>query len=326
MKPLALALLLAVPLAPVAAHGPITAVEQAKFEADRAAILAMAGTFRVRFDFQESTVWKPGYTPLERKISGGHETVLVVEDSPRRIVLQHLLVVEDGGRPMVIKHWRQDWTYEPETVLTYAGPDTWVLTPVPERMRKGRWSQTVWQTDDSPRYGAWGEWETQAGLPRWRSGWTLRPLARRDAIRSPAYDRYQAINRHQPTPTGWIHWQDNTKLGMVDGRLVPIVQEYGLNSYERFAGYDTGAAIRYWEGTKGYWAAVRAAWDEAIAKGRGLRLKEEPDAGAVTGPTLMRLAEEVLAGRTPEAKAIAEARRVIAEATGPAAPVAVAAR
>src|SRR3546814_5432291 len=91
-------------------------------------------------------------------------------------------------------------------------------------MRTGRWSQTVYQVDDSPRYAGWGQFETQGGIRRWRSSWTWRPLARRDAVRNPVYDRYLSINRHQPSPDGWIHWQDNTKMGTKDGKLVPIVQ------------------------------------------------------------------------------------------------------
>lgn len=220
----AAAVALATPAAPAFAHPPIAAeAAAATFEQDRADILAMAGNFRVRFDMQESTRWDAGYTPLDAKASGGHEVVRVIEDTGRRIVLQHLLVVEMDGQSHVIKHWRQDWEYEPVRVLVYSDRHTWTWEDVPERMRTGRWSQTVYQVDDSPRYGGWGQFETQGGIRRWRSNWTWRPLARRDAVRNPVYDRYYAINRHQVTPDGWIHWQDNTKMGLVDGELRPVV-------------------------------------------------------------------------------------------------------
>lgn len=142
-------LALALTAAPALADGPVQqekAAAQAAFQADRADIIAMAGNFKVRFDMQESTVWKPGYTPLDRKISGGHESVRVIEDSPNRIVLQHLLVVEDGGKSHVIKHWRQDWEYQPARVLVYKGTGKWVWEDVPAQMRAGRWSQTVYQS------------------------------------------------------------------------------------------------------------------------------------------------------------------------------------
>jgi hypothetical protein len=42
----------------------------------------------------------------------------VIEDTGRRIVLQHMLVItDDNDKTFVIKHWRQDWEYEPARVL-----------------------------------------------------------------------------------------------------------------------------------------------------------------------------------------------------------------
>ena len=115
------------------AHPPIAErpaqEEAAAFEADRADILAMAGNFKVRFDMQEATPWQSGYAPLDRKISGGHEVVRVIEDSGRRIVLQHILVSEIDGKPHITKHWRQDWTYKPAQVLTYETASRWALSP-----------------------------------------------------------------------------------------------------------------------------------------------------------------------------------------------------
>lgn len=289
---------------------------QARFERDRKLILDMAGNYKVRFDFRETTAWDPAYTPIDPKTSGGHEVVRVIEDSGRVIRLQHLLVVEHEGKTHVIKHWRQDWTYEPETVLVYAGQGRWQIEEVPERMRRGRWSQTVWQTDDSPHYGGWGEWSEEGGVPRWRSSWTWRPLARRDAVRKPVYDRYLAINRHSPTPTGWIHWQDNIKMGPKDGALKPFVQETVLNSYDRFDGYPVKAADDYWAKTAAYWAEVRRAWDAAIARGNGVAVAEVADTGSAGAERLMQLATDLSEGTVDRAAAVARARAVIDEVTG----------
>jgi len=91
----------AVPFSPVMADGPVAErhadEEQASFDADRADILAMAGDYKVRFDMQESTAWKAGYEPLDPKVSGGHESVRVIDDTGRKIILQHLLVVVHNG-------------------------------------------------------------------------------------------------------------------------------------------------------------------------------------------------------------------------------------
>lgn len=307
--------------APALADGPIVqSAEAAKaaFEEDRKTILAMAGDFKVTFDMQESTPWMPGYTPLERKISGGYESVRVIEDTGTRIVLQHLLVTGDEANPYVVKHWRQDWQYQPEAILAFKGGDTWELTPVPERMRAGRWSQTVYQTDDSPRYAGWGEWETSQGIRRWRSNWTARPLARRDAIRGPVYDHYMGINRHQLTPTGWIHWQDNTKMQTPAdgaGEAKPVVQEYVLNTYERFDGYNVAAAEAYWERTKGYWNAVRGKWDAVAAAHGGIRIAQEPSAGTVIASELMSLADQIKDGEETTEAASAKALALIEEGT-----------
>jgi len=283
------------PAAPAMADGPVAPrsaqADAQAFAADRAAILAMAGDYKVTFDLRETTSWRADYTPIPSKLSGGHEVVRVIEDTGPHIVLQHLLVVRDeGSRTMVIKHWRQDWNYQPENVLTYAGKGEWKLEAIPAAMRAGRWSQTVWQTDDSPRYGGWGQWSDEGGVRRWRSSWTLRPLARRDAVRHPAYDRYLAINRHSPTPTGWIHWQDNMKEGpdpAGSGKIVPFVQESGLNTYVRDGKFDVAAAESYWAATKDYWAAVRGAWDQTIARHQGVKVAEVAETGSAGAERLM---------------------------------------
>ena len=271
--------------------------------------------WRVRFDMQEATPWLKGYQPLERKISGGHESVRVIEDTGEKIVLQHMLVAEHEGKSFVIKHWRQDWQYAPARILAYAGPGTWKWEEVPEKLRNGRWSQTVYQVDDSPRYAGWGQFETQGGIRRWRSSWTWRPLARRDAVRNPVYDRYLGINRHQPTPDGWIHWQDNTKMGTIDGKLQPVVQEYVLNTYTRFADYNTKVADDYWAATKGYWAAIRAEWARVAETKNGIRIKEEAETGTVIAGRLLDLANEIQDGSRKEKDAIAEAIKLIQENT-----------
>src|SRR5258706_7992278 len=84
-------------------------------ERDRAAILAMAGDYRVSFDFLETILFEPGAPPARPYRSWATERVYVIEDRPDRIRLQHILVmfvVDDAGRqsgPLVQKHWRQDW-------------------------------------------------------------------------------------------------------------------------------------------------------------------------------------------------------------------------
>lgn len=281
-------------------------------ERDRQSILAMAGDYRVRFDMRETVSFRPDYTPLEPKRSGGYESVRVVEDRGDFISLQHLLVVEDeNDKPVIVKHWRQDWTYEPAKVLTYEAASRWTLTPVSAGARKGAWSQTVWQTDDSPRYGGVGRWTYEGGVASWQSERTLRPLARRDAVRKPVYAWYAGWNRHALTPTGWVHEQDNAKLGLKDGQPVTYVHEVVLNTYARSTAYPIKAADDYWAATKGYWAEVRRAWDRAVAKDSGVTVTEEAENGSIVGPRLMGLADEIAEGKATTAAAVAEAVALI---------------
>lgn len=297
---------------PLAATAAPSSEKNGAPENDRKAILAMAGDFRVRFDMRETVSFVPGYEPLDQKVSGGYEAVRVVEDRGDFISLQHILVVEDDGQPVVVKHWRQDWTYEPAKVLAYEKANRWVLSDVPAAARKGAWSQTVWQTDDSPRYGGVGKWTYEGGVAAWQSGRTLRPLARRDAIRKPVYAWYAGWNRHALTPRGWIHEQDNAKLGTRDGKATTFVHEVVLNTYETSAKFQVKAADDYWAKTKGYWAEVRTAWDRAIEQDRGVSVTEEADNGSVTGPKLMGWADDIAEGKTDPAKAAADAKALIA--------------
>jgi hypothetical protein len=274
---------------------------------------------RVRFDMRENVSFRAGYEPLEEKLSAGNEIVRVVYDEGDRISLQHILVMsDDAGNHMIIKHWRQDWVYQPETVLTYAGPNHWTLTPVSPEERRGAWSQTVWQTDDSPRYGGVGRWDYTHGIAEWTSNATWRPLARRDAVRNPIYDRYLGTNRHALTPAGWVHIQDNMKMGPAEGdagELTAIVQEDVINTYRHVENYNPATGDAYWAATKDYWAGVRAAWDEVATRNGGIYLEEEANRGAVTGKPLMDWADEIQAGTLTTEAGIAQARELIARAT-----------
>jgi hypothetical protein len=284
-----------------------------KFEQDRRAILAMTGDFHVRFDYRETVAFLDDYNPIDPHITNGNEIVRTIEDTGNVIRLQHILVVEDNGQPIVVKHWRQDWTYEPRTVVQYAQLNEWRLNNIDSRARQGAWSQTVWQTDDSPRYGGTGVWDHSDGVSSWTSEATLRPLARRDAVRHPPYDHYRGINRHSITPTGWVHEQDNAKVGMRNGASATFVHEAVINTYDRATDFPIQAGESYWAHTRDYWAQVRAEWDRVINAQHGLHLVEEAENGSVTGPRLMDLADGIDKGSGTTADAVQQARSVIAQ-------------
>src|SRR6185369_6524610 len=82
------------------------------FERDRHAILAMAGPYRVSFDFLEVARFDPALKTDAPYQSWGTEYVFVSEDRGSFIALQHILVMrvlqQDGSEsePFVTRHWR----------------------------------------------------------------------------------------------------------------------------------------------------------------------------------------------------------------------------
>ena len=110
-----------------------------RFQRDRKAILAMAGNYHVTFSFRETVSFVEGYRLKEPYETDGYETVRVIRDDGDVISLQHILVVKgvwDDAMP--IKHWRQDWRYEPETIFEFLGRQTWRTRQLNETERHGK--------------------------------------------------------------------------------------------------------------------------------------------------------------------------------------------
>ena len=117
---------------------------------DRESILAMQGEYTVDFMFDETVLLAEGYERMEPQRSGGDEVVIVVEDSPGKVVLQHILVHQPTGH--VTKHWRQDWIYEAPQRWEFTDELTWQLRDIPAEVTRGAWTQCVYEVNDAPRY------------------------------------------------------------------------------------------------------------------------------------------------------------------------------
>jgi hypothetical protein len=228
--------------------------------ADRAAILGMAGEYKVSFSFHETIAFQPGYELRKPYTESAHELVLVAKDEPRHIELQHILVAEGH----VIKHWRQVWTFEDTRVCEYQGGQTWRMRDLSAAEAAGTWTQLVTQTDDSPRYESPGRWEHRAGVSTWTSGHTWRPLPRREQKRSEEYHVIAGMNRHVLTPGGWVHEQDNTKTVLKDGKeAAHIARETGVNTYARITDEDKvdfAPARKMWAENSAFWNLVNETW------------------------------------------------------------------
>lgn len=287
-------------------------------ERDRAAILAMAGEYKVSFEFTESVALRAGYETKPVKRSGGTELVVVVEDSPARIVLQHLLL--DPRDNTVIKHWRQDWTWQDRELLEFRGDRRWQRRKLSPQSAKGRWTQSVYEVDDSPRYAATGRWQHRGDTSEWVSEETWRPLPRREHTTRDDYDVLVGINRHIITPWGWVHAQDNTKLDLRRNAAEPLIaREMGINTYRRISDVDFSAARAYWQRTSSYWAAVRNDWERRL-RGSSSVVVELDVGGVPVMNSLLELADD--ASRPVEERT----RQAIAVIDGATRPVRQAAR
>jgi len=292
-------------------------------ERDRRAILAMAGDYRVTFDFLEIVPFLSAAKPTRPYQSWGTEKIYVDEDRGDFISLVHILEMRikqpDGttSDPIVTKHWRQDWQYEPKVIDEYAGRESWQRHKVASQARRGAWSQTVFQVDESPRYASIGRWEHSASFSTWISAETWRPLPRREwSVR----DDYQALigtNRHTIDATGWVQEENNLKSVLDDHRSLNAAQpylarEYGVARYARMRSADFAAADSYYQRTRAFWRDVRAAWSTRFAKGTPVTLKGAVDKYGFFMP-LFAQADELAEGKDVAARNNEVIRKALTE-------------
>ncbi|WP_428420094.1 DUF6607 family protein [Methylibium sp.] len=276
-------------------------------ERDRRAILAMAGPYRVSFDFLEVLRFDPALKPDAPYQSWGTEIVFVSEDRGDFIALQHVLVMRvqmEGGQvsePIVVRHWRQEWRYQADSLLAYEGANTWVRRPVPAGERPGSWVQSVLQVDDSPRYAARGRWVHGDSFSTWIGDETWRPLPRREFSVRSDYQVLVGTNRHTITPSGWLQEENNLKLALGEGgrprtTLPYLAREYGIARYERITGHDFSAGQTYFDRTEPFWAEVRAAWRRVGSTRGRFALRAPVDQGGLFTP-FFDYAQELVEGK-----------------------------
>lgn len=280
--------------------GGVGFAEEGAFEKDRRAILAMAGEFKVGFHFQETLSLRSDYEAKEKPYEeAAFETVKVVEDSGKKIVLQHIL----QAGPAVVKHWAQIWTYEDTEILEFQGGRVWTTKKISEEEAKGKWSQRVTQIDDSPRYEGIAVWVHREQSSEWAAV-ANRPKPRREEKRDD-YDLLVVTNRHTITPLGWFHEQDNTKWVRREGKEYPLVREIGYNPYLRVKGHDFAKANAYWDKTSGFWKDVRMVWEELYPAEGSVKVQTKADPGLLMD-VVADLVEETEDGKAPDVAKIRE--------------------
>ncbi len=290
-----------------------------KFEQDRAAILAMAGPYRVDFNFLETVGFSENFERDRPYHSWGTEYVYVVTDKPKFISLQHIMVMyfktEKGGvsEPMVMKHWRQDWTYQDDIMWEYQGNNSWKKQSIEETKRKGNWSQAVFQVDDSPRYESIGTWQHNPSFSSWISNTTQRPLPRREYSVRDDYHILEGFNRHTINRFGWVQEEENWKKTLNEDGTLKAYQskEEGIGRYSRIVGTDFQPGIDYMEKAGLFWADVRLVWGELMTKNNTLAINKKVDNVSLFMP-LFAYAQEVMDSDAYDSKkGLAKAREII---------------
>lgn len=229
-----------------------------KKEQDRQAILSLAGSHRVSFDFAETFAPSKDYQYHDRYREGATEYIAVVEKSENRIVMQHLLVI---NKDIIVKHWREDWEYENTELWQYDKDDKWVKVTLEPGQVKGQWSQKVYQVDDGPRYQASATWVHVDGKHYWESS-SDSPLPRREFTKRSDYNVMKRHNRIILTENGWLHEEDNAKIIRANGRDSVLCYEKGLENYTNVPDSACQPGIAWWNANKNFWQDVRTVWQQ----------------------------------------------------------------
>ncbi len=247
---------------------------QAKIDQDREAIKALAGFYKVTFNYTETFSPDDEYKFHDKHRSSAKEWALILEDSPKKIVIQHLLVMR--GDSMIIKHWREDWTYEDTQILAYDKNDTWKKVTLSANDVKGKWTQKVYQVDDSPRYQAIGTWVHVDGRHQWQSN-TDSPLPRREHSERSDYNVLNRGNNLYLTKTGWMFEQDNKKIIRSESGDKLLAMEKGLEEFVKTDPKSFGYAQTWWKQQEKFWKDARETWDVIFAENNVIKLSQKVD-------------------------------------------------
>ncbi|MEO8416998.1 MAG: DUF6607 family protein [Ginsengibacter sp.] len=276
----------------------LTATANAQVKNGNEAVNKICGCFDVAFKYAETFSPVMDYKYHDRdEISGGTELAFPIEISDKKISIQHLLLVSDS---MIVKHWREDWTFENPVIWKYTDTKTWVKQQLKPEQVKGKWTQTVWEVSDEPRYQGYGQFTDLDGEVLWQST-TDAPLPRREYSVRSDYNILNRTNRLHITDSGYIHEQDNKKIIRKEGVDKLLVKEKGMNSYKRITNSECAVAKSYWEHNKAYWLKVENVWTAYLSTHNTIQLKVKVD-GKVIHQLLFNLLDDYNAKKVSDAE------------------------
>ena len=254
----------------------LDAADAARRAADRAAIRSLAGVFDVRYTTLESLPLREGVAATPERRRDAREAVVLLDDTEQRMELLHLLLI--GEPPVVLRHWRQVWTPAPDQVLRYVGSDARGRryrnhapegeAPEGATTSTPRWSVTVHDADESPRFGFTGSWthQTGGGSSFTSAGFTPRPLPREllsAETASPAGEALLAETELTTSPASGGGWT-RTTTGQRRRDDSPRAAYQAVDQFRRLAA-TSPAATDYLAVADPFWSAVREAWQARIA-------------------------------------------------------------
>jgi len=270
------------------AIGTVALSTQAQTTQEQQAIKQLCGCFAVTFNYAET------FTNDTTKTMASHlmdtnavlEYEFPIEETPKKVVIQHILIVPGG--PM-IKHWREEWAYEQTTLWQYDKDKEWVKTTLSPDEVKGKWTQSIWEVSDAPRYQGVSDWVSTNHELFWLNT-TDAPLPRREYTIRDDYNVLNRTNRIIVSDKGYMHEQDNKKIIRRAGQPDSILTyEKGYNKYVRMSDSKCEGARAFWTKDKAeFWADVRAVWAEKMDKANRIKVK-----GAIDNQLLYEALGEV---------------------------------
>lgn len=251
--------------------------QESKKQLDYTAIKSMCGCYNVGFNFAETFNYLTDSTYVKSKIKNDRalEWVQVIEDSPSKLSLQHILIIGDSSNHYIVKHWRQDWLYENRDFMMYDYNNKWTYAQKTPYEVVGQWTQKVFQVDDSPRYEGSGTWVHVDGKSYWENE-TTAPLPRREYTKRSDYNLTLRRNRHEITSFGWVHNQDNDKIIRTENAPDELLaQEKGYNTYTKINNNKCKYGQDWWEENNEKWTVIRSVWEEIYGAKEDITLKKD---------------------------------------------------
>ena len=252
---------------------------QTKKDKDRSAIKNLCGCYEIQFNFSETFNYSEDslYTPSPTKIAYALEWVDLTHEDQNNFILQHVLQMGNDSNAYIIKHWREDWQFQNKKIFEYVFDNTWQSKILNFNERRGKWTQKVYQVDDSPRYEGEATWVHVDGKSYWENNVDA-PLPRRERTIRNDYNVLKRNNRIEITDYGWVHKQDNLKIIRKPGsKDKTLAREYGYNPYTKVDDSRCIHARNWWKKNRTKWEIVRNIWDEVFEENKIIKLKKSVD-------------------------------------------------